>query len=334
LPATVNEYSVLTKEPFSLNTREDDNEWSNLVNLVMKALYTADMHNITKSSVTSNLDVFRDVEDDDFKSVIVSAVGAVGNIGEMYQRHLSDVAPRRGLNTLNDGSTGLIYSFPFGIIDISGELKAGGVIESILARGRLRCGVTKKVGFAGVGEDGETWTGLDVDYCRAVAAALFSGGGDIDYVEIQNGVERFPMLAKGQIDLLAGERVSLLNGYREPTTGAGYTFSSPYFYENGSNNAFALATSQEDPQFGDFVFWVVMATFFAEENGISQATAKDMPLVYLFGEDFKSMFLDCIYEVGSYGDMYYRNLGAFLPRTGRNNLNQDSGPQQFAFPFV
>ena len=324
-----------------MNTREDDPEWTSLVNLVLKALYTADKHGITKANAGGNnalIDVLLNgMGGDDFKSIIVDSVSAVGNINELYSRHLSGVAPRTGLNALNDGTSGLIYSYPFGVVDTVGRVKAGSDIESIIDRGYLRCGITAGSSPAGLAEfDGEAWNGMDIQYCLAVAAALFSrdAAEAVEYVEISDPSEGYKMLAAGEVDLLTGERVTILNGWKESTTMTGYTFSSPYYYENSDDGAFALATRQTDAQFSDLVFWTVMSTFYAEENGISRTNSIQMPLIQLFGEHFKAMFLDIILEVGNYGDIYNETMQALVPRSGRNTLNSDSGPQQFAYPFV
>lgn len=75
-----------------------------------------------------------------------------------------------------------------------------------------------------------------------------------------------------------------------------------------------------------------MATVYAEEMNV---TAREMPVVNLFGEYSKQMFLDMIYAVGSYGEMYNRTLEATFPRSGANRLNENlEGPQQFPVPFV
>jgi hypothetical protein len=47
----------------------------------------------------------------------------------------------------------------------------------------------------------------------------------------------------------------------------------------------------------------------------------------------KQMFLDTIFEVGNYGDMYNRTMESIRPRSGRNMLN-GGGAQQLGLPFV
>src|SRR5262249_59665517 len=54
-------------------------------------------------------------------------------------------------------------------------------LEKVNARGKLVCGVnTGLAGFAVRGSDG-VWSGFDVDYCRALAAAIFNDASGLDH---------------------------------------------------------------------------------------------------------------------------------------------------------
>lgn len=78
----------------------------------------------------------------------------------------------------------------------------GVTLETVQARGNLICGVNSQVpGFGYVGADG-SFSGFDVDYCRAVAAAIF---GDPNAVEFRpvTAAERFTALQSGEIDILS-----------------------------------------------------------------------------------------------------------------------------------
>lgn len=78
---------------------------------------------------------------------------------------------------------------------------AGETLKAVKARGVLRCGVSEGLpGFSERGPDG-VWKGLDVEFCRAVAAAAL---GDADKVRFKalKASERFPALKGGLIDLL------------------------------------------------------------------------------------------------------------------------------------
>jgi len=77
----------------------------------------------------------------------------------------------------------------------------GATLDDVKARGELQCGVnTGLVGFGIPDEKGE-WTGFDVDYCRAVAAAIFGDGKKVKFVPL-SAKDRFTALQSGEIDVL------------------------------------------------------------------------------------------------------------------------------------
>ena len=81
------------------------------------------------------------------------------------------------------------------------RVEAGEVLDGVKARGQLRCGVNEGIpGFSEHDADGR-WRGFDVDFCRAVAAAVL---GDPDKVELVPllASTRFPALQARRIDLL------------------------------------------------------------------------------------------------------------------------------------
>lgn len=105
-------------------------------------------------------------------------------------------------------------------------------------------------------------------------------------------------------------------------------------YEEGQNQfskePLAIVTRQDDPQFTAFVNWIVSATFYADEKGITQATAGEMPFTNLFGPVYGRMLIDAIQAVGNFGEIYERNLQAIVPRKGQNSANVNPfGPQHF-----
>ncbi|WP_425218252.1 amino acid ABC transporter substrate-binding protein [Tumidithrix helvetica] len=79
--------------------------------------------------------------------------------------------------------------------------EAQGTLERVKARGKLICGVNGKLpGFSYVNEKGE-WSGLDVDYCRAIAAAVLGNDKAIEY-KLLMAKDRFTALQAGDIDVL------------------------------------------------------------------------------------------------------------------------------------
>jgi general L-amino acid transport system substrate-binding protein len=80
---------------------------------------------------------------------------------------------------------------------------AGGpTLERVKKNGYLRCGVNEGLpGFSSPDNKGE-WTGLDVDFCRAVAAAIFNDPKKVRFTPTSAKV-RFTVLQAGEVDLLS-----------------------------------------------------------------------------------------------------------------------------------
>ena len=79
---------------------------------------------------------------------------------------------------------------------------AGKTLDAIKARGQVACGVnTGLAGFAAADSSGK-WSGLDVDVCRALAAAVLSDPEKVKYVPL-NAQQRFTALQSGEVDVLA-----------------------------------------------------------------------------------------------------------------------------------
>jgi general L-amino acid transport system substrate-binding protein len=79
---------------------------------------------------------------------------------------------------------------------------AGKDLDAIKARGALVCGVnTGLAGFSAADSQGK-WSGLDVDYCRALAAAILSDPNKVRYNPL-TAQQRFTALQSGEIDVLS-----------------------------------------------------------------------------------------------------------------------------------
>jgi general L-amino acid transport system substrate-binding protein len=89
----------------------------------------------------------------------------------------------------------------FGLLCAATAARAD-TIDDVLKRQRLVCGVSQGLpGFSAKDASGR-WQGLDVDFCRAVAAAIFADGDKVDYVPL-SADERFAALKAGKIDVLS-----------------------------------------------------------------------------------------------------------------------------------
>ena len=77
-----------------------------------------------------------------------------------------------------------------------------GTLEDVRAADLLKCGVAPGIpGFEAADENGN-WSGIDVDVCRAVAAAVLGDSSKVQYVPT-TGKTRFTALASGEVDMLS-----------------------------------------------------------------------------------------------------------------------------------
>ena len=80
--------------------------------------------------------------------------------------------------------------------------EAGDTLNTVNERGRLICGGNANVPGFGYLEPGTTeYAGFDIDFCRAIAAAIFDDPSAIEVVAT-TGTSRFPALQSGEVDVL------------------------------------------------------------------------------------------------------------------------------------
>ncbi len=99
-------------------------------------------------------------------------------------------------------------------------------LDAIKARGHIECGVHLGLpGFSFANDKGE-WSGLDVDYCKALAAAVLGDATKVKFTPT-SVQQRWPILQSGQVDLLA--RNSTITFSRNASLGL--NFQGINFYE-------------------------------------------------------------------------------------------------------
>ena len=107
-----------------------------------------------------------------------------------------------------------------------GSISFAQVLEQVQSRGSLVCGVNDALaGFGGIDEAGD-FNGFDVDFCRAIAAAVL---GDAEAVEFRplNAQERFTAVQSGEVDVLI--RNTTWTSSRD--TEVGLNFAPVTFYD-------------------------------------------------------------------------------------------------------
>jgi general L-amino acid transport system substrate-binding protein len=92
----------------------------------------------------------------------------------------------------------------------SGSAQAGAIFDAVKDKGFVQCGVS--TGLAGFSnpDDAGNWSGIDVDVCRAVAAAVFGDAEAVRYTPL-TPKERFTALQSGEIDVLSRNTTVTLN---------------------------------------------------------------------------------------------------------------------------
>lgn len=75
-------------------------------------------------------------------------------------------------------------------------------LDDVKAKDYVQCGVTGGVPGFSAPDANNVWAGLEVDFCRAVAAAIFNDAGKVRYTPLTSQ-ERFAALSAGEIDILS-----------------------------------------------------------------------------------------------------------------------------------
>jgi general L-amino acid transport system substrate-binding protein len=78
---------------------------------------------------------------------------------------------------------------------------SAGTLDTVKARGQLICGANPGLAGFGLPDDHGVYKGLDVDECRAIAAAIFNDPNKVKYIPI-NAKDRPTILASGEVDVL------------------------------------------------------------------------------------------------------------------------------------
>jgi general L-amino acid transport system substrate-binding protein len=99
-------------------------------------------------------------------------------------------------------------------------------LDAVKSRGKLICGVEGNIpGFSYVDQSG-SYSGLDVDVCKAVAAALFNDPNAVEYRNLDS-TERFTALTGGEVDMLSRNTTWTLSR----DTSVGLEFAPTTFYD-------------------------------------------------------------------------------------------------------
>jgi general L-amino acid transport system substrate-binding protein len=109
---------------------------------------------------------------------------------------------------------------------LGAAIAQAGTLDDVKAKGFIQCGVNTGLPGFGNPDASGTYTGFDVDYCKAVAAAVFGDPSKVKYTPL-DGTERFPALQSGEIDLLVRNTTWTMS--RDTTLG--FTFAGVNYYD-------------------------------------------------------------------------------------------------------
>jgi general L-amino acid transport system substrate-binding protein len=89
------------------------------------------------------------------------------------------------------------------LVALGASYAQAGTLDDVKAKGFVQCGVngSNLAGF-GAQDSAGNWSGLDVDLCKAVAAAVFGDPNKVKYTPL-SAKDRFPALQSGEVDMLA-----------------------------------------------------------------------------------------------------------------------------------
>jgi general L-amino acid transport system substrate-binding protein len=115
--------------------------------------------------------------------------------------------------------------FVFAVVFIAQSASAQ-TLKAVKDRGILNCGSNGTLGGFGLPDAQGNWTGLDVDFCRAIAAAIFDDPKKVKFVPL-SAKDRFTALQSGEVDVLA--RNTTWTSSRD--TSLGFNFTGVNYYD-------------------------------------------------------------------------------------------------------
>ena len=162
----------------------------------------------------------------------------------------------------------------------------GDLLDTVQERGRLVCGVSgTRVIFSETQPDGSV-VGVDADFCRVVAAAVFGDAGAVEFVSLTTG-ERFAALQSGHIDVLF--RSTTWTQSRD--TAVGLDFGPVIYYDGQQLMARAADGYSPSSDVADIAGAVVcaLAGTTTEQNVSDAADAAGIDITLTTLEDFDAI---------------------------------------------
>lgn len=112
------------------------------------------------------------------------------------------------------------------VLGFGASAASAATLDDVKAKGFVQCGVnTGLAGFASPDASGN-WTGFDVDYCKAIAAAVFADATKVKYTPT-TAQSRFTALQSGEVDVLVRNTTWTISR----DTALGFNFRTVNYYD-------------------------------------------------------------------------------------------------------
>lgn len=95
-----------------------------------------------------------------------------------------------------------ILPIAMSIAALSATAVSAGTLDTVKERDMLKCGVSTGLAGFSAPDDAGVWSGLDADYCRAIATAVLGDPEKVEFVPLSSKV-RLEVLKSGEIDVLS-----------------------------------------------------------------------------------------------------------------------------------
>jgi general L-amino acid transport system substrate-binding protein len=103
---------------------------------------------------------------------------------------------------------------------LTASMASAQTLNKVKQRGMLNCGANVSLAGFGIPDAQGNWTGLDVEYCRAIAAAIFNDPTKVKFVPL-TAKDRFTALQSGDVDVLVRNTTWTLS--RDTSLGLNFT---------------------------------------------------------------------------------------------------------------
>ncbi|WP_193219546.1 MULTISPECIES: amino acid ABC transporter substrate-binding protein [unclassified Bosea (in: a-proteobacteria)] len=94
-----------------------------------------------------------------------------------------------------------VAGFGFALAAASAQAQAPQTLSQVKSRGILNCGSNTGLAGFGVPDAQGNWTGLDVEFCRAISATIFNDPAKVKFIPL-SAKDRFTALQSGEVDVL------------------------------------------------------------------------------------------------------------------------------------